>query len=110
MNGAKPQLPLYDSCVYGNNFIFYGFLFHGPCGDYSRCATAFCTDARLENGGKYCSSLCTSCIVIEFFKIAICVLFLFLMKNNVRPNKCEVKVKVNFTLEEVTKVQRGIES
>lgn len=78
MNGSKPHLLLYDFMRVREQRYLLRFLISWTQWrllEMRDRMSAFYTDPRLENGGNNCSSLCTSCIVIECFKIAICVVF-----------------------------------
>jgi len=79
MNGAKLLLSLNDFMRVREQLNLLRFLISWTQWrllEMRYQMTAFCTDTRLDNGGKNCSSLCNSFIVIEFFKIAICVVFI----------------------------------
>jgi hypothetical protein len=71
VNGAKPQLPLYDFMRAREQLHLLRFRISWTLWrllEMRDQMSAFCTDVRLENGLNNCSSLCTSCIVIEFKK------------------------------------------
>ena len=76
MNGAKPHLHLYDFLRVREQLYLLRFRISWTLWrllERRDQMGAFCTEARLENGGNNCSSLCTLRIVIDLCLTLICV-------------------------------------